>query len=310
MHIGDDKPGLSRFGILAAILLCWGGGLIAMGRRQAADHTDANRLAAAAARVTPQDIYFRVEQDGHQVGFAASRLDTIEAGFYLADYIMVDRWVPVQTPRGTMARIRRTTLTSRVWLSNTFRLRRYMVLSDTGAGETTIQVDPVGDTAVMITTTPPADMGKPDVRTVRGTPLTLAPTLLPLAMALSGPMPHVGSHTAFDVLDPVDGPRRVTLAVAADSLFVVPDSAMFDSTANVWKTFTTDTIRGWRVVPDAPLIGGGTPIVEWIDDEGRIVFAAATVPAAGPTTFVRTTYELAHENWTGKNIFFRKARPQ
>jgi len=138
MHIGDDKPGLSRFGILAAILLCWGGGLIAMGRRQAADHTDANRLAAAAARVTPQDIYFRVEQDGHQIGFAASRLDTIEGGFYLADYIMVDRWVPVQTPRGTMARIRRTTLTSRVWLSNTFRLRRYMVLSDTGAGETVI----------------------------------------------------------------------------------------------------------------------------------------------------------------------------
>src|ERR1700691_6259325 len=110
MHIGDDNPGLSRFGILAAILLCWGGGLVAMGRRQAADHTDANRLAAAGARVTPQDIYFRVEQGGRQIGFAASRLDTADAGFYLADHVMADRWVPVTTGRGTFAHLRRTTL--------------------------------------------------------------------------------------------------------------------------------------------------------------------------------------------------------
>ena len=281
-----------------------------MGRRQAADHTDANRLAAAGARVTPQDIYFRVEQGGRQIGFAASRLDTADAGFYLADHLMADRWVPVTTPRGTFSHLRRTTLTSRVWLTNTFRLRRYIVVSDTGTGETTIQVDPVGDTAVTIAFTPPPGLGDASRRTVRGTPYTLAPTLLPLAMALSGPMPRVASHTEFDELDPVDGPRRVTLTVAAESLFVLPDSAVFDSAATLWKTFSTDPLRAWRIVPDSPLIGGGSPVVEWIDDEGRIVSAAATLPAAGPVTLIRTTYELAHENWSGKNIFFRAARPQ
>jgi hypothetical protein len=291
-------------------MLCWAGGLAAMARRQAADHTDARRLALAAARITPQDIYFRVEQNGQQVGFAASRLDTLNGGFYLADYLMADRTITIPTPRGNRTRMRRTTLVSRVWLSNTFALQRYIVLSDTGAGETTIQVDPVGDTALTIMYSPPVGTGKFESRTVRGTRLTVAPTLLPLALALTSPGPRVGSHTEFEELDPVDGPRRVTLAVAAESLFVIPDSAVRDSVAHLWKPFSTDTLRAWRVVPDSPLIGGGTPVVEWIDDEGRLVSAAATIPANGPVTLVRTTYELAHENWAGKNIFFKAARPQ
>jgi hypothetical protein len=284
--------------------------MAAMARRQAADHTDARRLAAAAIRVTPRDIYFRVDQNGHQIGFASSRLDTLDGGFYLSEYLMADRWAPVVTPRGTGLRLRRTSLSSRVWLTHTFGLRRYIAVSDTGTGETTIQVDPVGDTAVTIVVTPPADQGQVQRRTVRGTPLTLAPTLLPLALALGGSMPRVGTHTQFDELDPVDGPRRVTLAVAADSLFVVPDSSVYDSTAKAFTQFSTDTLRAWRLVPDSPLIGGGSPVVEWIDDEGRIVSAAATVPAAGPVTLARTTYDLAHGNWSGKNIFFRKARSQ
>jgi hypothetical protein len=318
MPIGVEKtrnslarPGISRAAVLAAILICWTGGLVAMARRQAADHTDAHRLAVAAARVTPQDIYFLVEQNGEQVGFAASRLDTLDGGFYVADHLMADRSSTVMTPRGPRMRLRRTTLTSRVWLTNTFALRRYIVSSDTGTGETVIQIDPVGDTAVTIAYTPPTGLGQPERRTVRATPLSIAPTLLPLALALGGDhMPHVGSHLEFEELDPVDGPRRVTLSVSADSLFVIPDSAIADSTAKRWKPFSTDTLRAWRIVPDSPLIGGGTPVVEWIDDEGRLVSAAATVPASGPVTLVRTTYELAHDNWSGKNIFFRAFRPQ
>jgi hypothetical protein len=281
-----------------------------MARRQAADHTDTRRLAAAALRVTPRDVYFRVDQNGRQVGFASSRLDTLEGGFYLTEYLMADRWSPVMTPRGPQVRMRRTTLSSRVWLTHTFGLRRYIVACDTGTGETAIQVDPVGDTAVTIAITPPTDQGTPEQRTVRGTPLTLAPSLLPLALVLGGSTPRAGSQTAFDELDPIDGPHRVTVAVAAESLFVVPDSSVFDSTARAFTQFSTDTLRAWRLVPDSPLIGGGVPVVEWIDDEGRIVFAAATVPAMGPVTLVRTTYDLAHGNWTGKNIFFRKARLQ
>jgi hypothetical protein len=308
MLIADDRSGVSRLAILAAILVCWGGGLAAMARRQAADHTDARRLAAAAARVTPRDIYFNIQQNGQQVGFAQSHLDTADGGFYLTEYLMADRWTPVTTARGPMMRMRRTMLSSRVWLTHTFALRRYIVASDTGSGETIVQIDPVGDTAVTIRSTPPASQGAPSLRTMRGTPLTLAPSLLPLAVALTGRTPRVGSQTAFDELDPVDGPHRVTLAVAAESLFVVPDSSVYDSTAATYKQFSADTLRAWRLVPDGPLIGGGVPVVEWIDDEGRIVSAAATVPAVGPVTLVRTTYDLAHNNWSGKNIFFRKAR--
>ena len=92
------------------------------------------------------------------------------------------------------------------------------------------------------------------------------------------------------------------------------DKARRERVPVVWVQHSDEqTARGsdaWRIVPDSPLIGGGSPVVEWIDDEGRIVSAAATIPAAGPVTLIRTTYELAHENWNGKNIFFRAARPQ
>jgi hypothetical protein len=316
MPTGDDrpdpvrptKPRLNRPAILAVILVCWLGGLAAMVRRQAADHTDARRLAAAAARVTPLDVYFNVEQNGAQIGFAASRLDTLDGGFYLADYLLADRIVTIPTPRGFQRKPRRTTLVSRVWLSNTFALRRYIAISDTGAGETTIQIDPVGDSALSIAVSPPPGQGgKYRVDTVPGNRLTLAPSLIPLALALGGTTPRVGTHTRFDELDPVDGPRRVTMAVAGDSLFAVPDSAVYDSAAHQWTRFSSDTLRAWRIVPDSPLIGGGTPIIEWIDDQGRLVSAAGTVPATGPVTLVRTTYELAHENWAGKYNFVRAA---
>jgi hypothetical protein len=296
---------VSRTAILCSVVVLWAGGLAAMARRQAAARTDPRRLAAAGALVTPRDVYYRVEQNGHQVGFAASRLDTADGGFTLSDYLMADRKVPRAGASASVVAFNRTTLSSRVWLTHAFALQRFVVTSDTGAGPTQIEVDPVGDTALRIVTTPPAKEGPPTTRVVAGTPLTLAPSLLPLALALGGTPLKVGTHTQLPELDPVDGPRPVTLSIAAESLFVLPDSAVKDPATRLWVPYSTDTLRAWRVTPSAPVIGG-TPLVAWIDDEGRTVAAAFAIPAAGPVTLHRTVYELAHENWIGKFIFFRK----
>jgi len=302
---GARRRGVSRTVILCSVVALWTGGLVAMARREAADRTDPKRLAAAGALVTPRDVYYRVVQNGAQVGFAASRLDTADGGFMLSDYLMADRKVPRPGSSGNVVAFNRTTLSSRVWLTRAFALRRYVVTSDTGAGATQIQVDPIGDSALQIVTTPPKREGPPTTRVVQGTPLTIAPTLLPLALALGGTPLRVGTHTELPELDPVDGPRRVTLSVAAESLFVLPDSAVKDTATRLWVPYSTDTLRAWRVTPSAPVIGG-TPLVAWIDDEGRTVAAAFAIPAAGPVTLQRTVYELAHENWIGKFIFFRK----
>ncbi|HEX2723450.1 MAG TPA: hypothetical protein VHM24_11055, partial [Gemmatimonadaceae bacterium] len=88
--------------------------------------------------------------------------------------------------------------------------------------------------------------------------------------------------------DPVS--RRlqdVTLRIEADSLFLVADSATFDSTARRWVKARQDSLRGWRITRRS------SPVTAWVDGSGRLI--AASEP--GGITLVRTAFELAFENW-------------
>ena len=90
------------------------------------------------------------------------------------------------------------------------------------------------------------------------------------------------------VFDPIlldEQPAEV--AVAADSIFIVPDSARLDSTSGQWVPARFDTVHAWRVTQRA----GGQDIVAWIDDLGRVV------QAASPNGYrlERAAFELAFE---------------
>lgn len=279
--------------LLLAVLALWAVGLAALGRRQAVSHGDIQRLAEAGARITPGTMYFAIERDGRHVGYVSSQVDTSADGFAVDDYLLAGR------PGGGHSR---TTMVSHVTMSRTFALRQFVTTSDTGAGVTTISGTMSGDSVLTVTTTPPTGSGVP--ATTRRIPVTghpLPPTILPLAFALST-SPGVGRRSVYTVADPVDGPHDVTLSVAAESVFVLPDSAVLDSAAHRWRAVTMDTVRAWRVIPDISVVGAGAPIVAWIDDQGRIVAAAASVAGTGFLTFHRTAYELAHDNWTGRHL--------
>ena len=81
--------------------------------------------------------------------------------------------------------------------------------------------------------------------------------------------------------------RKVNLKVGKDSLFMVTDSARLDSVSGRWVKAHADTVRGWQVAGDTPMI------TAWVDASGRMI--AASEP--GGITLMRTAFEIAFENW-------------
>ena len=91
---------------------------------------------------------------------------------------------------------------------------------------------------------------------------------------------------SFASLDPSSGEsQQANIRLAAESLFVVPDSAAFDGQAGRWRSVHNDSVRAWRLE--------GASGTLWVDAQGRIV----RHERADGTTFQRTAYELAFENW-------------
>ena len=80
--------------------------------------------------------------------------------------------------------------------------------------------------------------------------------------------------------------ERVTLSIAAESLFHVVDSASFDGTHGVWMAAHIDTVRSWKIVTLSRAISA------WVDSQGRVVQA----DEPGGASLIRTAYEVATLN--------------
>jgi hypothetical protein len=106
-------------------------------------------------------------------------------------------------------------------------------------------------------------------------------------MLLDDPRP--GSETQLASIDPATGQSgTASLRIAAESLFVVVDSAVADSSGR-WFAVHRDTVRAWRMLSD----GVGPALDAWIDAQGLVV------EARRPDGLIlrRTAFELAFENW-------------
>ena len=100
--------------------------------------------------------------------------------------------------------------------------------------------------------------------------------------------PKIGDTVRVAMFDPVSrGLKPVTFRIEADSLFLVADSASFDSTTNRWVKAHQDSVRGWRITHR------GAPVTAWVDAAGRLL--AASEP--GGVSMERTAFELAFENF-------------
>jgi hypothetical protein len=234
-------------------MVLWIGGLLALWRRHDS-RPDAERLAEAASRLEPATYFYTVTQNGVPVGMASSALDTTHTGFRVTEVLRARLVVygDSQSVRGT----------STAYLSRAFALDSFAL----GVG------------------------GDPGPLRIRGTPHgqhgVLLPDLAPIALMLTT-TPRPGTNKDYWIYNPLSQqPERVTLDIAAESLFTVVDSASYDPAKRAWVPAHSDTVRAWSVTTPT------RSVAAWVDAQGRIV--RATEP--GGMMLDRTAYEIAALN--------------
>jgi hypothetical protein len=274
------KPAIAGRGrVLTAvgIALAWVAGLGMLVRREYF-RPQMDRLAEAALRVQPGAVFYAVMQGDKQVGFASSTIDTSLTMIEHRDYLVAD--IPVG---GT---VRRATARTNIMLSRSLRLRSFEVALEADEGPIRVTGEVEGDTSLRIDLRIGAD-ATPDTARLKLSGPVLLPNMVPLAVALDD-RPRVGKSMLLPVLDPTAATPKITrVEIQAESLFVVNDSSVFDSTSGRWVGVLPDTVRAWQLVGES-----GSGIGGWVDAQGRLV---ATTQMGFQLR--RLPYEVAFENW-------------
>lgn len=265
-----------RVYLAAGILAAWFGGLGVLVKREYF-RPQIERLAQAALRVTPSAMFYAVMQGNRQVGFASSTVDTATSTIEQRDYLVAD--LPLAS--GT----RRAEIRSTVTLTRTLRVKSFDVEMDTGE-PLRVTGEVVGDSVIRAAVTR-GNSTRADSQVIRTAGAILLPSLVPLAVAL-GEKPKVGNSATLPVFEPAAlATRELRVDVRAESLFVVNDSSVFDSTTGRWKEALPDTVRGWQLVSQ-----GGTGVGGWVDEQGRVIASTQL-----GFQLQRRPYEVAFENW-------------
>lgn len=269
---------MTRRRVAVLVLVLWAAGLAALARRTWYQPSGA-RLAIAAQEVAPGAAYFVVEREGRPVGFASSVLDTTLAGVRIVDML-------VTGVRGAAGNV---TLRASTELTRSLVPVRYEARLRGGPIPLELHAEADGDSAVRLRVSSGDGEATPQRVATRGP--ALSPSAVPLVFA-HGDQRRVDGRVALTVLDPLEmRARDVVFRVTAESLFVVSDSAAFDSTAGRWVSARRDTLRAWRLEPEggsADSAFGG-----WVDAAGRFVDASY----GGGYRLRRTSYEEAALNW-------------
>jgi hypothetical protein len=175
-------------------------------------------------------------------------------------------------------------------LSRALRVQSVSATFDGDLGQFAARAQALGDTllSVVILTAGDSQMTRIPLQG----PITL-PALLPLRLAFGGELKSGRSYTArlFDPL--LLTGRDVTARIAAESTFVVSDSADLDYTTMTWVAEHFDTVRAFRIDHDA----NGVPTRSWIDAQGRVV-SATTEPGFGTE---RGAFEIVYENFRNRD---------
>lgn len=262
-----------------AIIAAWGGGVGVLVQHEYF-RPRLERLAEAATRVSPATMYYAAMQGGRQVGFASSTIDTANTSVSENDYFVVE------LPSGTT--MRRATSRTNVTLSRALRLSRFELSFETDSARTDMTGRVDGDSVLVVhsTTSPKSDT----TRVSLSEPLLL-PTLVPLVVGLAE-KPAIGRRFVLPVFDPAaKASRSIGYSIRAESLFILTDSAVLDSTVSpaIWRGAHPDTVRAWQVTPDS---GVDIGFSGWIDEQGRIVATSQL-----GIELRRQPYELAFRNW-------------
>ena len=237
-------------------------------------------LAIAALRIQPRSIYYTIERDGTVVGAASSEIDTLPTRIVATDY--VEGILPFAD----------STMDIRVRARSTFsRALSFMdirILVQPPNDSITVVITRASDELLRVT----GDRGGRVLGTqeVEARDPVFMPQWAALPLMLTQEV-RAGASMTVRILDPRTRIARETpLRLAAESLFVVVDSAAFDTRDRTWVPALRDTVRAWRVT------GEGLPPTFWIDIAGRIVEAEDE----RGLVIRRTAYEIAFDNWRNR----------
>ena len=271
----------SRRGRMAAgVIGLWVGGLALLAKKELfRPHME--KLGEAGFSVSPGASYYAVLQQGQQIGFASSTIDTTDGGISVHDYLVAD------LPIG--GELHRATARTEVELTRGLRVSRFKMQVDAGLTPIDASGQVLGDTLLVVAVRSSA--AQVDTHRVQLDGPILLPTLVPLAVAL-GERPEKGARISLPVFDPIAlAPRQMHVTIDAESVFVVPDSSVFDAQKSRWMAARPDTIRAWRLATDSA--SGSSGFRGWVDAQGRLVLATQLLGM----TLERRPYEVAFENW-------------
>ncbi len=273
------RPG-KRTLLAIAVLALWLGGLGVLVRRELFQ-PKTERLAEAGLRVSPGAAFYAVLQNGEQIGFASSTIDTAGSAITVKDYLVAD--LPIA------GKLHRASARTTVHLTRALHLTSFVLDVDADLAPIKASGTVSGDTLMLLTVR--GAPGQPsDTQRVRLNGPVLLPTLVPMAVAL-GERPRAGGSYTMPVFDPVSmAPRDVKVKVDAESLFVLEDSSTFDASKQRWVGALPDTVRAWRLGTEA---SGAAGFSGWVDEQGRVVLAREFLGL----TLERRPYEVAFENW-------------
>jgi hypothetical protein len=219
--------------------------------------------------------YYSVAPDGEPIGFASTSVDSGPSGVQVNDYFLADLHTEGTAYRAWARVVAR--------LGPALDLREFVLTLSPEIGPLRAAGHVTDDT--LLTLVVAVGAAAPDTQYIALPPGTLLPNVIPLVLARPAG-PRVGDTRALTVFDPMGlTPKKVTVRVAAESLFVLPDSAARDSKGE-WRAVRTDTVRAWRVEGEGVISG-------WIDRQGRMVDGMLL----GLVPLRRTTYELAYDAW-------------
>ncbi len=269
---------MSRKTIAFVVLAVWAAGLALLYRRNST-RTLEQELTEVGMRVSPATYYYILQQGERQVGAASSSVDTSKTRVIATDFVRGE--IPVASD------IFKMEARSQARFTRGMRLRDFTIQAIGDLAPFTLRgVMQEGEEKTLRITSEPKGERTITTEAVALEPV-FVPTISPLPLMLSK-KPKVGDSARVSMFDPVSRSlHEVTLRIEADSLFLVADSAAFDSTSGRWVKARQASMRGWRIT------GPSAPITAWVDESGRLI--AASEP--GGVSMVRTAFELAFDNW-------------
>ena len=269
---------MSRKTIGIIVLLVWVAGLGFLYNRNA-HRTLEQTLTEVGMRVSPETFYYTLQKDGRNIGVAASAIDTSRTRVISTDLVRG------KFPSGNDTL--RLEFRSEARFTRGMRLRNFTLRGDGDITPFMLRgVMQEGEDKTLRLTIEKKG-GRPITKESIADAPVFIPTMASLPLMLTRE-PKIGDSVRVSLFDPMSrGLKTVTMHLEADSLFLIADSATFDSTANHWVKAHQDSIRGWRVTPR------NAPVTAWVDAAGRLV--AASEP--GGLSMIRTAFEIAFANW-------------